>query len=129
MDKVTKAVKLPEKVEEATPKAAPRFISGAPTTKEYTLQHPMVWDDQEYRTLTFSHLKGRHFGELGLLQAMGVTNDVAMLHLVTGTPVEVIQAMHGDDYIEAVEISENFIPSRFLGKTPSESESGQTTLQ
>ncbi len=63
------------------------------------------------------------------LTAAGVGEDEAMLAIISGPPVEVIQELHGDDYLSLLEAARDFIPARFQPTAESglPSESGQGT--
>jgi hypothetical protein len=130
MDKVVKAVK-PESVVnsgEAAQKAAPRFLEGTPPASDtYPLKFPMEFDGQEYRSVTLSPLKGKHFKKMRLLIGMGVDPDDAILALVTGLPVEVLGELDGDDYTEVAERAVTFIPARFRTGSEPDSETGLDT--
>lgn len=116
MDTVVKAAKIPAAEEDkgAAPKAAPRFIGDAGKTGSHKLAYPLEWDGNEYHEATLDHLRGKDFGKLRMLTKMGVSEDVALIHLVTKLPVEVVDALHADDYVELMELSKAFIPARFL---------------
>ena len=96
---------------------APEFI-GEVEHDSYPLKHPLKWNGQEYREVEFAPLRGSAFHKLKLVGPV-VGEDAAMVHLVTGLPVEIVQALHADDYVEVLERIPPFIPARFLEGTGS----------
>lgn len=117
--KVTRAIKpeaaaaIAKIVEGAAPKAAPTFLVSV-ETKTYDLKFPLAYDGKEYRNLTLSRLKGRDFENFALLSQMGVPHSVIFMSMITGMPIEVVQELDADDWLELAELIKDFIPARFL---------------
>ena len=61
--------------------------------------------------------------------SVGASEDEATLSLISGLPVEVIQALDADDYLDLIEKSQDFIPARFREAAASgpASETGQNS--
>jgi Phage tail assembly chaperone proteins, E, or 41 or 14 len=130
-DRVARAIKAePEKQSvNGAAKAAPRFIEEQASATPFELKYPLEWDGQEYRRVEFRRLKGKDFSRFRTLSAVGVSEDEVTLSLITGLPVEVVQALDADDYLELIEKSQDFIPARFREAAASgpASETGQNT--
>ncbi len=112
-----------------TPKPGPRYIED-PESDTYDLKSPIAWDDVEYRTVKFTPMKG---GDIHKFKTMALVmdGDIVAIHLITGIPIEVVQFMVADDYVEVLERSVPFVPARFQEgmtdeETPKESSTEQT---
>ena len=134
MDKITRAVKphTPTLHEpNVASSLAPRFIGSGPGNRQVAieLRFPIGWDGQEYRVVELCRLKGRDFSRMRRLTAAGVGDDEAMLAIISGLPIEVIQELDGDDYLALLEAARDFIPARFQPTAESglASESGRDT--
>jgi Phage tail assembly chaperone proteins, E, or 41 or 14 len=132
-DRVARAIKPePEKqTVNGAAKAAPRFLDERAEIEPLPLKFPLEWDGQEYRQVELRRLKGKDFSKFRCLVAVGVSEDEATLSLISGLPVEVIQALDADDYLELIEKSQDFIPARFRQAAESgpASETGQNTQE
>ena len=134
MDKITRAVKphTPTLHEpNVASSSAPRFIGSGPGNRQVAIEliYPIGWDGREYRVVELCRLKGRDFSRMRRLTAAGVGEDEAMLAIISGLPVEVIQELDGDDYLALLEAARDFIPARFreMAESGPNSESGQDT--
>lgn len=125
MDKVVKATKA-DSVGESAPEAtvveipAPVFLN-EPKPETFPFTHPLSWNGEEYREARFHPMCGGDFSKLKLMAPV-VGEDIAMIHLVTKLPVEVVQALHGDDYVEVAERIGPFLPARLREAAESASE-------
>ena len=132
-DKITRAIKpdapatataIPEG---AAQTAAPRFLGNEKVvghTDSYPLRFPMEFAGSEYRTVTFRRPKGKSFKKMRRLIAMGVDVEDAMLAIVTDLPIEMVDEMDGEDFIEVSQRAKPFIPARFLPSETDDEESG-----
>ena len=134
MDKITRAVKphtMTLHETDVATSSAPQFIGSGPENRQVTieLRYPIGWDGQEYRIVELCRLKGRDFSRMRRLTAAGVGEDEAMLAIISGLPVEVIQELDGDDYLSLLEAAKGFIPARFqqMAESGPDSERGQDT--
>ena len=118
MDNVIKAAK-PADIEGAMAAkavaaiAAPVFINGGRPPVQYPLAYPMAWNGNEYTAVEARPMKGADFRTFRNLTLMGVEQDVALISIMTGLPVEVATALDGQDYLELLALLEPFIPARF----------------
>ncbi|QPC87148.1 hypothetical protein GA830_10640 [Mesorhizobium sp. NBSH29] len=122
-DRIARAIKQPQTQipEGAAQKAAPRFL--VPTTeKTYDLKYPLEWEGVEYRQLAFKRLKGKDFKKFSMLMQMGADEGASLISLVAGIPVEIAQELDGEDFINVLLETRDFMPARFQ-----EAMSGQTS--
>ena len=132
-DKIMRAIKQPVSAPiptvEATDKAAPRFIGSGPAqiSATFELEYPLEWMGTAYHSVELHRLKGKDFSRMRRLTMSGIGEDEAMLHVISGLPIEVIQELDADDYFRLLESSAGFIPGRFRETAESgpDSESGQ----
>ncbi len=130
MDKVVKAIK-PEQAATPAPEApkpvpAPEFIDALPSDN-FKLKYPMRWNGEEYRSVDFGPLRGSDFSKLQRIAVVSGSEDIALVHLITRLPVEVVQNLHADDYMEVLERCTPFIPSHLLDLAESMSEPDSET--
>ena len=118
MDKIRRAVKphnvCPPETPAAVNHSAPQFIGSGPENPVVTiaLKYPIAFLGQEHVTVELRRLKGRDFSRMRRLTAAGVSEDEAMLAIISGLPVEVIQELDGGDYLSLLEATKGFIPAR-----------------
>ncbi len=119
MDKIRRAVKphnvCPPETPAAVNHSAPQFIGSGPENPVVTiaLKYPIAFLGQEHVTVELRRLKGRDFSRMRRLTAAGVSEDEAMLAIISGLPVEVIQELDGGNYLSLLEAAKGFIPARF----------------
>lgn len=131
MDTIVKAVKVPpegkaNEGEGAAVKAAPRFIGDGKSELTYELKHPMEYDGTEYRTVTITRLKGKHFRNVELHSAT-FGPEAALIHAMTTLPFAVIEELDGEDFVDLVETMDPFIPARFKEAGGPDSKNGGNT--
>ena len=65
------------------------------------------------------------------LTQSGVGDDEAMITLITGLPIEIIQELDGDDYLSLLQAAKGFIPARFreMAASGQDSENGPDTQE
>lgn len=141
-DKVTRAVKgaipntasdVPEtpakEIEIETPAIEQAPVSVTPDA-EYELEYPVTLEGEEITKVPFFHLKGRDFSRIRRLQnASDDEAELGMIAVVTRLPIEAINEMRLEDFMEVVEIVEGFLPSKLLAKGAAASTSGPNTQQ
>ena len=119
MDKIVQAVKPDQTGMTAAggkpAKAPPRFIDKVPLAPVvHTLAYPLEYDRVQYREVAIKHLVGADFARMKVLTVAGLDDNMVMLNLLTNIPLEVLRAMHADDFAELAEKAVPFIPARFL---------------
>jgi len=114
MDQVVKAATTAEiaAVEarmQPKPQAKQVLPEGFEGEKIVQLLVPIEFDGAVYKNVAIRRLKGRDFMAL---QRMTGNEDVALLALVTGLPVAVIEELDGDDFTVLSEGAQDFLPRR-----------------
>lgn len=110
-----------EEVEAAKP--APEFIGNKNRSVTILLEYPLAYDGIEYHEVTLSRVRGVD------LQRVDEHEDqtLQLLHLVTGLPHKVIEALDAEDYAEINAVGADFLPRRLLQAAEQHLNSGQDT--
>lgn len=114
----------------APTKPAPA-VTSSPAGKKLEQIVPLTctveYDGKVYDQLVVRRLRGGDFRKLAELSEAG--EDIAIAALMTGVPVEVIEALDGDDYVEIQGLVRDFLPRKLQMLAEQLSATGQNTQQ
>ena len=80
--------------------------------------------------LSLTRLKGRDFENFALLSQVGVPHSIIFMSMITGMPIQVVQELDADDWLDLAELIKDFIPARFIQEAMAsgpDSQTGQDT--
>lgn len=120
--------KQAEAAQESKP-APPRLVGreGKERERVIPLEFPVEYDGKLYEELTVRRINGKDFSAMSAFD--GNKESVLLASLMTSAPVEVIEALDGDDFVELQEAVEAFLPRKLRQMAEQISGTGPNTRQ
>jgi hypothetical protein len=107
-------------------KPAPKFIGTESRSATVTLKYPMEYDGVIYKTITLSRISG---AQLQNLNKQDGDPAIALMHLLTGVPHRVLEALDAEDFAEINVVGADFLPRRLMEAAEQNQSDGQDTQQ
>ncbi|THK38644.1 phage tail assembly protein [Ensifer sp. MPMI2T] len=97
---------------QASKPAPPRLVGkeGKERERVIPLEFSVEYDGKVYEELTVRRISGKDFSAMSAFDGSKETTQLAAL--MTGAPVEVIEALDGDDFVELQEAVQAFLPRK-----------------
>lgn len=114
---------------EASKPAPPRLVEkeGKERERIILLEFSVDYDGNVYDSLTVRRIHGKDFNAMGSFDPAKESTQLAAL--MTGVPVEVIEALDGDDFVELQEAVQAFLPRKLRQMAEQISGTGPNTRQ
>lgn len=107
------SVQAPASAEKSEAAEAPKFTFLGDDVRSVTipLKHPFSFGGVEYRELTAQRLRGKSILRLKKLANAGETRMEELIYaLICDVPIEVIESLDGDDFVEVASKTVDFLP-------------------